>query len=67
MQRICMAAKNDEVYFAYLVAMPRQRFNFRKVFSTRCLILCADICHTHADFLLLRGGITMCIHGKVYF
>ena len=39
MHRICTAATNDDVYFAYLVAMPRQRFNFKNAFSTRCLNL----------------------------
>ena len=33
---ICTAAKNDDVFLAYLVAMPRQRFSSRNAFSTKC-------------------------------
>ena len=33
-QHICTAAIYDEVVFAYRVAIPRQHFNFRNVFST---------------------------------
>ena len=33
-QHICTAAVNEVVFFAYRVAMPRQRFNFKNVFST---------------------------------
>ena len=35
MHRICTAATNEEVSFAYRVAIPRQRFRWRNAFSTR--------------------------------
>ena len=35
MHRICTAATNEEVSFAYRVAIPRQRFGWRNAFSTR--------------------------------
>ena len=35
MHRICAAATNEEVSFAYRVAIPRQRFRWRNAFSTR--------------------------------
>lgn len=36
---IWMAARNDAVFFAYLVAMPRHCFKCRNAFSTRCRAL----------------------------
>ncbi len=35
MHRICRAAKNEAVFFAYRVAMPRQRFSNMNAFSTK--------------------------------
>ena len=61
MQRICTAAKNDEVYFAYRVVIPRQRFNFKNALSTRCLALYKYLSYSRWLFLLLRGGITTVI------
>ena len=34
MQQICTEAIYDSVFLAYRVAIPRQRFSFRNVFST---------------------------------
>lgn len=59
--RICTAAKNYEVSFAYRVAIPRQRFNFKNAFSTRCLALYKYLSYSRWLFLLLRGGITTVI------
>ena len=35
MHLICIAARNDAVFFAYLVATPLHRFKCKKAFSTR--------------------------------
>ena len=36
MHLICTAARNDAVFLAYRVAMPRQRLRCRNEFSTKC-------------------------------
>ena len=37
--RMCIAAKNEAVLFAYLVAIPRHCLKSRNAFSTKCLAL----------------------------
>ncbi|MPN03118.1 hypothetical protein SDC9_150341 [bioreactor metagenome] len=58
MHLICTAARKDDVFFAYLVAIPRQRFNVKNAFSTQCRNLYNSLSYSRWTFLFLRGGIT---------
>lgn len=53
-----MAARNEAVFFAYLVAMPRQRFRCGKAFSTRCLVLWSSLSCSRCFVRFFFDGMT---------
>ena len=59
--RICRAARNEVVFFAYRVAIPRQRFSIMNAFSTKWRNLYNSLSYSRCTFRLLLGGMTTCI------
>ena len=64
---MCTAARKDAVFFAYLVAIPRQRFSSRNAFSTRCRSRYKYLSYSRCFFRFLRGGITGVISSSASF
>ena len=58
MHLICTAAIKDDVFLAYLVAMPRQRFKCRNAFSIRRLSLYRYSSYECCSLRFFLGGIT---------
>ena len=56
--RIWTAAINEDKFLQYLVATPRQRFRYKKAFSTNLLILYAFLSYFRWIFRFFRGGMT---------
>ena len=57
-QRICTAATNEPVFLAYLVAIPRHCFRWRKAFSTRYLALYSTRSCSRGSLRLRLEGMT---------